>query len=123
MPTAYTHISLPVEEAALICDLLHWLAEAVGQPGIHDLADRFARYQGASRAAIVTPRTHTGPKGSSVQIELEFVHDKETPGTNRFTEVVTPGKTPVIGKLYLKKSEVTNVSPTTTLKVTVTVNR
>ena len=50
--------------------------------------------------------------------ELTFEYEKETPNTIRFSEVVAEDGTPVIGKLYVKKSAIAGETPS---KITVTV--
>jgi hypothetical protein len=53
-----------------------------------------------------------------VLVTLDLVRDKETPGTFRFAEVVEEGKTPVVGTVYLRKSELDGKAPSA-IRVTV----
>jgi len=50
--------------------------------------------------------------------ELTFEYEKETPNTVRFIEVVAEGDTPVIDKLYVRKSAITGERPE---KITMTI--
>ena len=43
--------------------------------------------------------------------ELTFEYEKETPNTVRFIEVVAEGDTPVIDKLYVRKSAIKGKRP------------
>ena len=49
---------------------------------------------------------------------IDLVRDKETPGTFRFAEVVEEGKTPLVGTIYLRKSELNGAEPSA-IRVTV----
>lgn len=50
---------------------------------------------------------------------VDMVFDKETPGTYRFAEVVAEGSTPLIGTVYLRKSELGATSQPSAIRVTI----
>jgi hypothetical protein len=52
------------------------------------------------------------------KLELEFVREKETPGTWRYQESEVPGRDAAVGSLYLKKSAI-GTDPPERLRVTI----
>lgn len=52
-----------------------------------------------------------------MQVQINFVFEKETPGTFRFKEVTPEGERPVVATLYVKKHAV----PTGTTSLVVTI--
>lgn len=43
-------------------------------------------------------------KSSTPVLTIEFIRDKETPGTVKFKEVPAAGGQPLVGTLYVKKA-------------------
>lgn len=52
------------------------------------------------------------------RLELEFVREKETPGTWRYQESEVPGRDAAVGSLYLKKSAI-GTDPPARVRVTI----
>lgn len=76
--------------------------------------------------ATTSTRTRTSAKAAAdakateapTLATVDLVRDKETPGTFRFAEVVADGATPLIGTVYLRKSELNGATPSA-IRVTV----
>jgi hypothetical protein len=52
------------------------------------------------------------------KLEMEFVREKETPGTWRYQESEVPGRDVTVGSLYLKKAAI-GTDPPARLRVTI----
>jgi hypothetical protein len=61
-----------------------------------------------------------GLREEVMQVQVNFVFEKETPGTFRFKEVTPEGERPVVATLYVKKHAVP--AGTTSLVVTIEPN-
>lgn len=53
------------------------------------------------------------------EILLHFVHEKSTKNTERFKEQTAPGQEPIIGTLYVRRSQLLNLHNPTALTVTI----
>lgn len=55
---------------------------------------------------------------NKMNLVLKFEHEKETPGTHRFKEIVEEGKTAAVGTLYIRKEALPTPVPAT-IEVTI----
>ena len=55
-------------------------------------------------------------------VHKKFELEKETPGTYRYKELITPGEPPAIGTVYIKKYLMPDGSAPNQITVTVTID-